>query len=158
MILTGGQQIFGSPFTVDVEPGEPYYLSSKVTGNGLFFARKDSPAGLVLTMMDYFSNVRSLKYNNVKEQMDAGLGDDKMIVFQPFNRSYYNETTKVGFYSTEMFQFNPIGENGENFTVQDIGGEGQYRITFSPAVEGRVHLHEYMHTRIYAFLMHCFLF
>ena len=44
MILTGGQQIFGSPFTVDVEPGEPYYLSSKVTGNGLFFARKDSPS------------------------------------------------------------------------------------------------------------------
>jgi len=138
IILTGGEQIFGSPFIVDIDPGEPYYLSSKVTGNGLFFARKGYPSGLVLTMMDYFSNIRSIQFKNVKQQMDAGLGDDKMIVFQPFNRSTYNESTKLYTYSTQLFRFNPIGKNGENYTVEDIGGEGQYRITFSPAVEGKV--------------------
>ena len=103
-----------------------------------------SKVGLTITMMDYYSNIRSLRYQNVKRQMDAGIGDDKMIIFQAFNRTETNETTGVRTDKTkEFYRFESIGENGENGVIEDVGGEGQYLIKFAAAAShvGKVEFH-----------------
>ena len=138
-VVVDGQQIHGSPFSVEISPGEAYYYTSTVSGNALLFAKQNNKVNLIITMMDYFSNIRTGQFKNVQAQIDAGSGDDQMIVFQAYNRTQCNETTKVCVEMTkELFRFDPIGENGELYTVRDIGGEGQYLITYSAAIIGKV--------------------
>ena len=141
-VLVSGQPIHGSPFPVSIDPGEPSYLTSQVSGTGLKFARKNSHVSLMITMMDYFSNIRTSKFKNVKAQVNAGLGDAEMIVFQGYNRTDCNETTKVCVNVMEqLYRFNPVRPNGEKYTVEDLGGEGMYRIRFSPSSSGKVEFH-----------------
>ena len=96
-------------------------------------------ASVMITMMDYFGNIRTTSYKSIQAQIDAGLGDSEMIVFHSYNRTQCNVTTGVCIDKTvELYKFNPVGPSGENYTVTDIGGEGQYEVTFSAAGDGKV--------------------
>jgi hypothetical protein len=72
-VTVGGVNVIGSPFHVTIGPGEAYAGTSEVSGNSLFYALKDARASAVVSMKDWYRNLRMREFENVRADEEAGL-------------------------------------------------------------------------------------
>jgi hypothetical protein len=121
--------VVGSPFGLTISPGEAFAGNSEVSGNGLFSALVGKRASVIITMKDWYRNVRVSSYASVAAREAEGLGDDQMVVFQPFNKTF------------DLFQFDSIGAGGAKIEVVKTGDQGNFVASWQPSVAGDLQFH-----------------